>query len=130
MAGSNITRQNVAHNLNAAPSEETSGTVSHVERMNLDKRAACADKAHERSVTQNLIATVNTSQNAILQAVTKQLSELTKAWIETKGNHNSKSGNQDLLRQTEVKTASRILLLSPKIQGKGIEVPKGVQHTC
>lgn len=47
--------------------------------VDLSKLATCADKAHERESNQNIMAAANVPQKDILQTLSKQVSELTKA---------------------------------------------------
>lgn len=60
--------------------------LAMLDDINLDKLAACADKAHERGGTQNIVAVVNPSQDDTLQALCKQVSELTKAMADMNKN--------------------------------------------
>ncbi|KAG7196887.1 hypothetical protein KM043_015789 [Ampulex compressa] len=79
LAGSNVTDNMLRTLWLQRMPKRTQELLAILDDVDLDKLAACADKAHERGASQNIIAAASSALEDPIQVLTRQVSELTKA---------------------------------------------------
>ncbi|KAG7202115.1 hypothetical protein KM043_004783 [Ampulex compressa] len=81
LAGSNFTDNMLCTLWLQRLPKRTQELLAIVDDVDLDKLAVCADKAHERGASQNIIAVASLVLEDSIQVLTRQVSELTKAVV-------------------------------------------------